>query len=38
MKLDKQGTVQYIQIVPEMGHLLDLDGAFAKAKELVGER
>ena len=32
--VDKQGIVQYIQVVPEMSHLPDLDSAFAKAKEL----
>ena len=35
--VDKQGIVQYIQVVPEMSHLPDLDKAFAKAKELTGE-
>ena len=34
--VDKQGTVQYIQVVPEMSHLPDLDGAFRKARELAG--
>ena len=36
--VDKQGTVQYIQVVPEMSHLPDLDGAFRKARELAGGR
>ena len=36
--VDKQGIVQYIQVVPEMSHLPDLDRAFAKAKELARER
>ena len=35
--VDKQGIVQYIQVVPEMSHLPDLERAFAKAKELAGE-
>lgn len=35
--VDKQGIVRYIQVVPEMSHLPDLDKAFAKAKELIGE-
>jgi thiol peroxidase len=35
--VDKQGIVQYIQVVPEMSHLPDLDRAFVKAKELAGE-
>lgn len=32
--VDKQGVVRYIQVVPEMSHLPDLERAFAKAKEL----
>jgi thiol peroxidase len=36
--VDKQGIVQYIQVVPEMSHLPDLDKAFAKVKELAEER
>ena len=35
--VDKQGIVRYIQVVPEMSHLPDLDRAFARAKELAGE-
>jgi thiol peroxidase len=35
--VDKQGIIQYIQVVPEMSHLPDLDRAFLKAKELAGE-
>jgi len=35
--VDEQGIVQYIQVVPEMSHLPDLDRAFLKAKELAGE-
>mgnify|MGYP001578477992 CR=1 FL=1 len=35
--VDKQGIVQFIQVVPEMSHLPDLDRAFVKAKELAGE-
>jgi thiol peroxidase len=35
--VDKQGIVQYVQVVPEMSHLPDLDRAFVKAKELAGE-
>jgi len=35
--VDKQGTVRYIQVVPEMSHLPDLEKAFTKAKELVKE-
>lgn len=35
--VDKEGIVRYIQVVPEMSHLPDLDRAFVKAKELAGE-
>jgi thiol peroxidase len=35
--VDKQGIVRYIQVVPEMGHLPDLDKAFEKANELAKE-
>lgn len=35
--VDKRGIVQYIQVVPEMSHLPDLERAFAKARELAGE-
>jgi thiol peroxidase len=32
--VDKQGMVRYIQVVPEMSHLPDMDKAFEKAVEL----
>ena len=32
--IDKQGVVQYIQVVPDITHLPDMDKAFAKAIEL----
>jgi thiol peroxidase len=32
--VDKQGIVRYIQVVPEMGHLPDMEKAFEKAIEL----
>ena len=35
--VDKQGIVQYIQVVPEMTHLPDMDKAFAKVNELSRE-
>jgi thiol peroxidase len=35
--VDKQGIVRYIQVVPEMSHLPDLDKAFEKANELSKE-
>lgn len=33
--VDKKGIVQYIQVVPEMTHLPDMEKAFEKAIELV---
>jgi thiol peroxidase len=35
--VDKKGIVRYIQVVPEMTHLPDMDKAFKKASELVKE-
>ena len=32
--VDKQGIVRYIQVVPEITHLPDMERAFAKAREL----
>ena len=32
--VDKQGIVRYIQVVPDITHLPDMDKAFAKAKEI----
>jgi len=32
--VDKQGIVRYIQVVPEMTHLPDMEKAFEKAMEL----
>jgi thiol peroxidase len=32
--VDKEGIVQYIQVVPDITHLPDMDRAFAKAAEL----
>ena len=32
--VDQQGIVRYIQVVPEMSHLPDMDRAFAKVNEL----
>ena len=32
--VDKEGTVRYIQVVPEMSHLPDMEKAFEKAIEL----
>jgi len=36
--VDKKGIVQYIQVVPEMTHLPDMDKAFEKAMELAKEK
>ncbi len=33
--IDKEGTVRYIQVVPEMTHLPDMEKAFEKVTELV---
>jgi len=35
--VDKKGIVRYIQVVPEMSHLPDLDKAFERATELAKE-
>jgi thiol peroxidase len=35
--VDKNGIVRYIQVVPEMTHLPDMEGAFRKASELAKE-
>jgi len=35
--VDKRGIVRYIQVVPEMTHLPDMDKAFQKVSELVKE-
>jgi thiol peroxidase len=35
--LDKEGIVRYIQVVPEMTHLPDMEKAFEKATELAEE-
>jgi thiol peroxidase len=36
--VDKQGIVRYIQVVPELSHLPDMEKAFEKAIELAKER
>jgi thiol peroxidase len=36
--VDRQGTVRYIQVVPELSHLPDMQTAFAKAAELAQEK
>jgi thioredoxin-dependent peroxiredoxin len=35
--VDKQGVVRYIQVVPNLGHLPDMDKAFQRATELAKE-
>ena len=35
--VDKKGTVRYIQVVPEITHLPDMEKAFQKAEELQSE-
>jgi len=36
--VDRQGVVRYIQVVPEISHLPDMEGAFEKAVELAKEK
>jgi thiol peroxidase len=35
--IDKHGVVRYVQVVPELTHMLDMETAFAKAQELAKE-
>jgi thiol peroxidase len=35
--VDREGTVRYIQVVPDITHLPDMETAFQKAEELAGE-
>ncbi len=37
MLVDKKGVVRYIQVVPNLGHLPDMEKAFQKAAELARE-
>jgi thiol peroxidase len=37
MVIDKQGIIRYMQVVPEVGHLPDMDKAFAIAREINAE-
>jgi thioredoxin-dependent peroxiredoxin len=37
MTVDKQGIVRYIQVIPELTHLPDMDGALAMATEFSKE-
>jgi thioredoxin-dependent peroxiredoxin len=36
--VDKKGIVRHIQVVPEVAHLPDMDGAFLKAERLAKEQ
>lgn len=36
--VDKKGIVRYIQVVPELTHLPDLETAFSKAESLLNEK
>jgi thiol peroxidase len=36
--VDKSGVVRYIQVVPELTHLPDMESAFTKAEALVAEK
>lgn len=36
--VDRLGIVRYIQVVPELSHLPDMEAAFTKAKELLREK
>jgi len=36
--VDRKGVVRFIQVVPELSHLPDLDTAFSKAETLINER
>ena len=35
--VDREGKVRYIQVVPEITHLPDMERAFQKAEELQSE-
>jgi len=32
--VDREGKIRYIQVVPELSHLPDMESAFQKAEEL----
>jgi len=36
--VDRQGVVRYLQVVPELSHLPDMERAFAFARTLLGEK
>jgi len=37
MVIDKKGTIRYMQVVPEVGHLPDMDKAFSFARTINAE-
>jgi len=37
MVIDKTGTIRYMQVVPEVGHLPDMDKAFSIARKINSE-
>lgn len=38
MVIDGEGTIRYLQVVPEVSHLPDMDKAFAAAREIAAEK
>ena len=36
--VDKQGRVRYIQVVPEMTHMPDMEEAFRRATQLAAQK
>ena len=37
MVVDAENVVRYLQVVPEVSHMPDLEAAFAFARTLIGE-
>ena len=35
--VDRQGIVRYLQVVPELSHLPDMERAFAEAEKVLGK-
>lgn len=38
MVVDRGGHIRYLQVVPELSHMPDMDAAFAKAEEIAQEK
>jgi thiol peroxidase len=38
MIVDRKGMIRYLQIVPEVAHLPDMEKAFAFAREIAAEK